>query len=106
MKDEVTKYLKSKPGSKKEYPFNKTTAVYKTHGKMFALMTDDKEPPRISLKCDPELGRTLREQYESVQPGYHLNKTHWITIVLTGQLTIGEIKDLINHSYQLVCKNK
>lgn len=72
--------------------------------KMFALVTEKKEPVQISLKCDPLLAETLREKYESVMSGYHLNKKHWNTIVLTGQLSWDEVKDLIRHSYNLVAK--
>ena len=85
----------------KDYPFNETTAVYKVgsfEGKMFALIDETKDPVRISLKCDPQLAVNLRERYESVQPGHHLNKKHWNTILLTGQLSDDEIKDLARHS--------
>lgn len=99
---EVEKYLLSMPSTKLDYPFGENTAVYKVNDKMFALVTEKKEPVQISLKCDPQLAETLRERYETVMPGYHLNKKHWNTIVLTGQLSWSEVKDLINHSYNLV----
>ena len=99
---EVEKYLLSMPDSRLDYPFGENTAVYKVNDKMFALVTEKKLPVQISLKCDPLLAETLREKYESVMPGYHLNKKHWNTIVLTGQLGWDEIKDLIRHSYDLV----
>lgn len=70
--------------------------------KMFALIQEHKEPVRISLKCDPQLSKLLREKYDEVMEGYHLNKKHWITIVLTGQLSWQEIQGLIRHSYELV----
>jgi predicted DNA-binding protein (MmcQ/YjbR family) len=98
----VEKYLLSLPGAKLDYPFGENTAVYKVNDKMFALVAEKKEPVQISLKCDPVLAETLREKYESVMAGYHLNKKHWNTIVLTGQLNWGEIKGLIQHSYDLV----
>lgn len=71
-------------------------------GRMFALIREKKEPVQLSLKCDPLLAENLRAKYESVLPGYHLNKKHWNTILLTGQLSWDEIKDLIRHSYNLV----
>ena len=74
--------------------------------KMFALIMEGKKPVRISLKCDPQLAETLRAKYDTVMPGYHLNKKHWNTFVLTGQLNDQEIKDLIRHSYDLVKNNK
>ncbi len=98
----VEKYLLSMPGAKLDYPFGETAAVYKANDKMFAIVAEKSDPVRISLKCDPLLAETLREKYESVMPGYHLNKKHWNTIVLTGQLGWDEIEDLIRHSYDLV----
>lgn len=70
--------------------------------KMFALIAEGKDPVRLSLKCDPLLAETLREKYETVLEGYHLNKKHWNTILLTGQLPWEEIQGLIRHSYDLV----
>lgn len=90
------------PNSKLDYPFGPDVAVYKTVDKMFALIAENSKPLRISLKCDPQLSELLREKYESVMPGYHLNKKHWNTIVLSGQLSWDEVKALITHSYQLV----
>jgi predicted DNA-binding protein (MmcQ/YjbR family) len=72
--------------------------------KMFAIIMEGKDPVQLSLKCDPNLAETLRAKYDTVMPGYHLNKKHWNTIVLTGQLSWDEIKDLIKHSYELVAK--
>jgi len=68
------------------------------------LVTEKKLPVQISLKSDPLLAETLREKYETVMPGYRLNKKHWNTIVLTGQLSWDEVKALIRHSYDLVAK--
>lgn len=99
---EVEEYILSMPNAKLDYPFGENTAVYKVKDKMFALIQEKKEPIQLSLKCDPLLAQTLREKYESVLPGYHLNKNHWNTIVLSGQLSMEEIKDLIRHSYELV----
>lgn len=69
---------------------------------MFALIAEGKEPINLSLKCDPLLAKNLRTKYETVLPGYHLNKKHWNTLLLTGQLPWEEVQALINHSYQLV----
>jgi predicted DNA-binding protein (MmcQ/YjbR family) len=99
---QVEKYLLSMPDSTLDYPFGENTAVYKVNDKMFALVAEKSDPVRLSLKCDPLLAETLREKYESVLPGYHLNKKHWNTILLTGQLSWEEIQDLIRLSYQLV----
>ncbi len=94
------------PHARLDYPFGKDVAVYKAgeadDAKLFALIAEGSDPLRLSLKCDPLLAQTLREKYETVMPGYHLNKKHWNTIVLTGQLPWEEIQGLIRHSYNLV----
>lgn len=105
-------YLLSFPGAWLDYPFGEGTCVYKVghkdipgeDEKMFALIADGTTPLRVSLKCDPQLAETLREKYETVLPGYHLNKKHWNTIICSGQLSDDEIKDLAHLSYQLVTK--
>jgi predicted DNA-binding protein (MmcQ/YjbR family) len=107
---EVEEYLLSMSNAWLDYPFGLDVAVYKVgakdgdkgEGKMFALVSEKKEPVQVSLKCDPQLAQTLRERYDTVMPGYHLNKKHWNTVVLTGELSEDEVKDLIRHSYQLV----
>jgi predicted DNA-binding protein (MmcQ/YjbR family) len=98
----VEEYVLSMPNAVREYPFGEDVAVYKVDDKMFALMSEAKEPITLSLKCDPVLAETLREKYETVLQGQHLNKKHWNTIILTGQLSWEEVCDLIRHSYQLV----
>jgi predicted DNA-binding protein (MmcQ/YjbR family) len=90
------------PNSRLDYPFGEGVAVYKVGDKMFALISEGKEPVRLSLKADPALSKLLREKYIEVMPGYHLNKKHWNTIVLSGQLDWEDIKGLIRHSYNLV----
>jgi predicted DNA-binding protein (MmcQ/YjbR family) len=101
----VEDYVLSMPNAVLDYPFGEDVAVYKVADKMFALIPEGKEPIRISLKCDPELAKLLREKYETVLEGYHLNKKHWNTIILTGQLPWEEIQVLIQHSYDLVVGN-
>lgn len=90
------------PNARREYPFGEEVAVYKVGDKMFALIHEGKEPVQLSLKCDPLLAQKLREEYETVLPGYHLNKKHWNTLILTGQMPWDEVQALIQHSYQLV----
>ena len=99
---EVEEYILSMPNAWLDYPFGEGVAVYKVGEKMFALVPENKNPINISLKCDPQLAVLLREKYESVMPGYHLNKKHWNTIVLSGQLPWEEIQGFIRHSYELV----
>lgn len=89
-----------------DYPFGEGSAVYKygekPEGKIVAIVAEGSKPLRVSLKCDPLLAQNLREKYESVQPGHHLNKKHWNTIICTGQLTNDEVFDLARLSYNLV----
>jgi predicted DNA-binding protein (MmcQ/YjbR family) len=101
----VEEYVLSMPNAVLEYPFGEDVAVYKVNNKMFALITEGREPLRISLKCDPLLSKVLREKYETVMEGYHLNKKHWNTILLTGQLPWEEVQGFIRHSYDLVVGN-
>jgi predicted DNA-binding protein (MmcQ/YjbR family) len=98
----VEEYLLRMPNAKLDYPFGENTAVYKVNDKMFALVSEKKDPLQLSLKCDPQLAETLREKYETVLTGYHLNKKHWNTLLLTGQVEWEEVQGLIRHSYQLV----
>lgn len=122
---EVHEFLVGLPNTKLDFPFGDDVAVYKVfvpssktssaitgeHSedvdgdwKMFALVPENKQPVSISLKCDPTLAKVLRTEYESVMEGYHLNKKHWNTMLLTGQLEDQEVTDLILHSYNLVAK--
>lgn len=107
---ELEDYLLSFPGAWLDYPFGEGTAVYKVghkdvpgeDEKLFAIIAEGSNPVRVSLKCDPILAKHLREKYEEVQPGYHLNKKHWNTIICSGQLSDDEVKDLARLSYRLV----
>lgn len=99
---QLEEYILTMPNARLDYPFGAETAVYKVGDKMFALISEKSNPVRVSLKCDPQLAVTLRERYETVVPGYHLNKKHWNTIICTGQLSDDEIFDLVRHSYHLV----
>lgn len=84
-----------------EFPFGENVLVYKVMGKMFAL-TSIEDFSRISLKVDPENSVELQEKYPSVQPGYHLNKRHWITVLIDGSLSDKLIRGWIDDSYELV----
>lgn len=103
---EFEEFFLSFPGTWLDYPFGEGTAVYKVgendKAKMFAIIAGDSKPLRVSLKCDPQLALTLREKYETVLPGYHLNKKHWNTIICSGQIDDNELRDLVRHSYELV----
>lgn len=98
----VEDFLLSLPNARLDYPFGEGVATYKVGDKMFALIAEGKSPVQISLKGDPQLNELLRKKYETILPGYHLNKKHWNTILLTGQLPWEEVQGLIRHSYDLV----
>ncbi len=83
-------------------PFGEDTLVFKVAGKIFALASLDAVPPRVNLKCDPDLALELRDRYEEVTPGYHMNKKHWNTVELSGRITEAELRRMIDHSYDLV----
>jgi predicted DNA-binding protein (MmcQ/YjbR family) len=103
---QVEEYILSMPNAKLDYPFGDDVAVYKVpvkgDDKMFALIQEGSSPVRISLKCDPVLAKLLRDKYITVMEGYHLNKKHWNTIVLSGEIEWEEIQGFIRHSYDLV----
>jgi predicted DNA-binding protein (MmcQ/YjbR family) len=99
--ESIRNYCLQKNGVTEELPFNEDSPVYKVMGKIFAI-TNLNPPYSINLKCDPEKAVELRERYDAVTPGYHMNKTHWNTIDLEANITSKLIKEWIDHSYYLV----
>ena len=100
--EEIREYCIAKPAVTEGFPFNESTLVFKVMNKMFALTGLDGEPPYVNLKCDPERAIELREQYEAIQPGYHMNKAQWNSVYFTGSISRDLILELIDHSYELV----
>ena len=98
-------YCLAKPHVTEGTPFGETVLVFKVGGKMFALVALDEIPPRANLKCDPDLALELRDRYEQVRPGYHMNKKHWNTVEIEGGIPIAELRKMIDHSYELVVKS-
>jgi predicted DNA-binding protein (MmcQ/YjbR family) len=86
-------------------PFGEGVLVFKVSGKIFALASLDQVPPTANLKCDPDLALELRDRYEEVRPGYHMNKKHWNTVELEGRIPAAELRRMIDHSYELVVKS-
>jgi predicted DNA-binding protein (MmcQ/YjbR family) len=86
-------------------PFGEDVLVFKVGGKMFALAALEEVPARANLKCDPDLALELRDRYEQVQPGYHMNKKHWNTVEIESGLPEPELRKMIDHSYDLVLKS-
>jgi predicted DNA-binding protein (MmcQ/YjbR family) len=97
-------YCLSKPGATEGMPFGPTVLVFKVSRKMFALATLDEVPTTVNLKCDPDWALELRDRYEQVTPGYHMNKRHWNTIEIEGGVPDLEVRKMIDHSYDLVTK--
>lgn len=90
------------PGVEETTPFGPDVLVYKVAGKMFALAVPEDVPARMNLKCDPERALELRDQYEGITPGYHMNKRHWNTVLLDGSVPGVLVRDMIEDSYALV----
>lgn len=91
-----------KPAAIEDFPFGENVSVFKVGGKMFALSQLGAESLRVSLKCEPQLAESLRESYDAVLPGYHLNKRHWNTVVIDGSVPDDAVRDMIEDSYDLV----
>ena len=97
-------YLLEKTGAVEETPFGPETLVFKVMVKMFILIGWDEIPLKVTLKCDPNLALALRAKYHAVSPGYYMNKKHWITVVLDGNIADVEILAMIDASYELVVR--
>lgn len=95
-------HLLSLPGSTEERPFTPEIPVFKVMGKMFAYLSPDESPPRLTLKLEPFHGQLLRATYDAVRPGYHMNKEHWNTVDLDGSVPEEELLTWIDESYELV----
>lgn len=95
-------YCLSKPETTEGTPFGEDTLVFKVAGKIFAITGLNEVEFKVNLKCDPEKALDLREAYDEVQPGYHMNKQHWNTVHFEGQIPNKLLYELIDHSYLLV----
>ena len=98
------KYCLQKAGAIEDTPFGEDVLVFKVSGKMFALAALDEVPTTVNLKCDPDLALELRDRYEQVTPGYHMNKKHWNTVEIEGGIPDLRLRRMIDHSYDLVAK--
>jgi predicted DNA-binding protein (MmcQ/YjbR family) len=101
-------YCLYKKGVTEHFPFDDDTLVFKVGGKMFALSSLkqwEKGEPSVNLKCDPDRAQELRAQYDTVLPAFHMSKVHWNTIVINQDLSDQFVKELIDHSYELVFKS-
>ena len=102
--EELRDYCLQKPGVTEGLPFGEDTLVFKIGEKLF-LLTSIFKGASFNVKCDPELAVELREQYPEVQPGFHMNKKHWNTVQMDGGLTLLQLRQMIDHSYDLILKS-
>ena len=99
----VREYILQKPSVTEGFPFGEDTLVFKVNEKIFLLAGLDSSPLQFNVKCDPDKAIELRDEYpESVLPGYHMNKKHWNTIEVNGDVDDEFLKELIDHSYDMV----
>ena len=104
--EQIRTYALSKPEVEETLPFGPNALVFKVKGKMFLLVALDSDPLQFNVQCDPDRAMELREQYQSIQPGYHMNKKHWNTVIADGTLSGKQLKEFIDHSYELVAGGK
>lgn len=100
--ESLRNYCLSKQAAEETLPFGPDTLVYKVGGKIFLICSMNAEPLQFNVKCDPEKVIELRERYECVQPGYHMNKKHWNTILVDGSVSNSMLKEWIDDSYELI----
>lgn len=101
--EQLRNYALSKPNVEEGFPFGEDTLVFKVNSKIFLLTGLDNNPLQFNIKCNPDTAIELRETYpETVLPGYHMNKKHWNTIIVNGVLSIKQLKEMIDASYDLV----
>ena len=98
----IRAYLLGKPEAIQDFPFGPQVAVMKIHGKMFATLSDKDGQFSMNLKCDPHEALILRDIFDAVKPGYHMNKRHWNTVLFDGSIPRGEIERMVDNSYALV----
>jgi predicted DNA-binding protein (MmcQ/YjbR family) len=101
----IRKYCLAKKSSTESFPFGESTLVFKVSGKIFLLMSLDSLPLQFNVKCEPEKAEELREANRSVIPAFHMNKKHWNTIILDGQINAKQIREMIDDSYSLVVRS-
>lgn len=100
--DDARTALLAKNCITEETPFGPDVLVYKVAKKMFATLGFEDEIGRMNLKCDPDRAIELRDESDSILPGYHMSKKHWNTLILDGSLPASLVTELIDHSYDLV----
>lgn len=101
----LREYCLSKKAAEEGFPFGEDTLVFKVKGKIFLLVSLASSPLQFNAKCESEKAIELREQYDAVQPGYHMNKKHWNTVIVDGRLSTALLKEMIDDSYNLIVQS-
>ena len=104
--EQIREHALSLPATEECFPFGEDTMVYKAYGKIYLLVSLSDIPLQFNVKCDPELAIELRMSHACVQPGYHMNKKHWNTVIVDNTLPDKDLLGFIDHSYSLVAKKK
>src|ERR1043165_1920515 len=102
--EQVREYALTKPEVEEGFPFGEETLVFKVQRKIFLLLSLDSDPLQFNVKGDPERAIELRDEYPCIVPGYHMNKRHWNTIIVDHTLSAKQLREMIDHSYELVYK--
>src|SRR5438046_8021455 len=100
--EEFREYCLAKGGATESMPFGEGVLVFKVAGKMFALAALDEIPATVNLKCDPDVALELRDRYEQVRPGYHMNKKHWNTVQISSGVPEAELRKMIDYPYDRI----
>jgi len=101
----LREYCLSKKAVTEDFPFGEDTLVFRVLNKIFLLVSLSSNPLQFNAKCDPDKVIELRDQYDAVQPGYHMNKKHWNTVIMNGSLSNAQLKEMIDDSYNLIVQS-
>ena len=101
----LREYCLSKKAVTEDFPFGETTLVFRVKNKIFLLVSLDASPLQFNAKCEPDKAVELREQYDAIQPGYHMNKKHWNTVIIDGSVSTSLLKEMIDDSYKLIVQS-
>jgi predicted DNA-binding protein (MmcQ/YjbR family) len=101
----IREYCLTKKLVEESFPFGESTLVFKVGGKIFLLMSMDRLPLQFNVKCNPEKAEQLREEHADIVPGFHMNKKHWNTVMISGHLSAKLIREMIDDSYELVVRS-
>ncbi len=101
----LREYCLLKKATEEDFPFGEETLVFKVMNKIFLLVSLNANPLQFNAKCEPEKAIELREQYDAIIPGYHMNKKHWNTVIIDGTISSALIKEVIDDSYNLIVQS-